>query len=53
MFAVLSGLVQNFTQLLIARFLLGIAEGGIWPAILVLISHWFPRASEHAPTACG
>ena len=28
-FAELSGLVQNFTQLLIARFLLGIAEGGI------------------------
>ncbi|WP_445183517.1 MFS transporter [Pseudonocardia sp. Cha107L01] len=41
-FAVLSGLVQNFTQLLVVRFLLGIAEGGIWPAILVLISHWFP-----------
>jgi MFS family permease len=41
-FAVLSGFVQNFEQLLIVRFILGIAEGGIWPAILVLISHWFP-----------
>jgi MFS family permease len=41
-FAVLSGFVQNFTELLVIRFLLGIAEGGIWPAILVLISHWFP-----------
>jgi len=50
-FAVLSGLVQNFTQLLIVRFLLGVAEGGIWPAILVLISHWFP-ARERA-RACG
>jgi MFS family permease len=46
-FAVVSGLVQNFTQLLIVRFLLGVAEGGIWPAILVLISHWFP-ARERA-----
>ena len=46
-FAILSGLVQNFTQLLIVRFLLGVAEGGIWPAILVLISHWFP-ARERA-----
>jgi MFS family permease len=46
-FAVLTGLVQNFTQLLIVRFLLGVAEGGIWPAILVLISHWFP-ARERA-----
>ncbi|HEY0814898.1 MAG TPA: MFS transporter [Pseudonocardia sp.] len=44
--AVLSGLVQDFTQLLIARFLLGIAEGGIWPAILVLISHWFPSGER-------
>jgi MFS family permease len=42
LFAVLSGLVQNYAQLLVVRFLLGIAEGGIWPAILVLISHWFP-----------
>lgn len=46
-FAVLTGFVQNFTQLLIVRFLLGVAEGGIWPAILVLISHWFP-ARERA-----
>jgi sugar phosphate permease len=45
--AVLSGLVQNFTQLLLVRFALGVAEGGIWPAILVLISHWFP-AQERA-----
>ncbi|WP_285656854.1 MFS transporter [Actinomycetospora sp. NBRC 106375] len=41
-FAVLSGVVQDFGQLLVVRFLLGVAEGGIWPAILVLISHWFP-----------
>ncbi|HLI35880.1 MAG TPA: MFS transporter [Streptosporangiaceae bacterium] len=46
-FAFLSGLVQNFTELLVVRFLLGVAEGGIWPAILVLISHWFP-ARERA-----
>jgi MFS family permease len=35
-FAVLSGLVQNYTQLLLVRFVLGIADGGIWLAILVL-----------------
>ena len=46
-FAFAAGLVQNYTQLLIVRFLLGVAEGGIWPAILVLISHWFP-ARERA-----
>ncbi|HEY1701507.1 MAG TPA: MFS transporter [Trebonia sp.] len=41
-FAVASGLVQNFAELIIVRFFLGLAEGGIWPAVLVLISHWFP-----------
>ncbi|MBO0805244.1 MAG: MFS transporter [Nocardiopsaceae bacterium] len=46
-FAMLNGVVQNFAELLVVRFLLGVAEGGIWPAILVLISHWFP-ARERA-----
>jgi len=46
-FAVLAGFVQTFWQLLLVRFLLGVAEAGIWPAILVLISHWFP-APERA-----
>ncbi len=45
--AIWCGFARNFDQLLIARFLLGVAEGGIWPAILVLISHWFP-VSERA-----
>lgn len=45
--ATLSGFVHSFNQLLVVRFLLGIAEAGIWPAILVLISHWFP-ARERA-----
>jgi sugar phosphate permease len=40
--AVLCGAVNNYTELLLARFFLGVAEGGIWPAMLVLISHWFP-----------
>ena len=48
--AILSGFVQNITQLLIIRFLLGVAEGGVYPAILTIISHWFPneeRSEEH------
>ncbi len=40
--AMACGAVENYTQLLVARFVLGVSEGGIWPAILVLISHWFP-----------
>ena len=41
--SILCGLVQNSTQLLIVRFLIGVAEGGVWPAMLVIISHWFPN----------
>ena len=41
--ASITGLVQNVTQLLIIRFLLGVVEGGVWPATLVLLAHWFPR----------
>jgi sugar phosphate permease len=41
--ATVTGFVQNANQLLILRFLLGVAEGGVWPAILVIISHWFPN----------
>ena len=44
--AVATGFVQNFGELLVLRFLLGVAEAGIWPAILVLISHWFPAAER-------
>lgn len=42
-FAILTGFVQNVTELLLVRFLLGVAEGGVWPATLILLSHWFPR----------
>jgi len=41
--SVLTGLVRNGWQLVGMRFLLGVAEGGVWPAILVSISNWFPE----------
>jgi MFS family permease len=41
--SVATGFVQNATQLLVLRFLLGVAEGGTWPAIMVLITNWFPK----------
>lgn len=41
--ATVTGFVQDQTQLLIIRFLLGVAEGGVYPAILALIGHWFPN----------
>lgn len=40
---VLCGFVQNAWQLLAVRFFIGVAEGGVWPAIFVILSHWFPE----------
>ncbi|CAH2602231.1 MFS transporter [Rhodovastum atsumiense] len=41
--SILCGFVQTSTQLLVVRFLIGVAEGGVWPAMLVILSHWFPN----------
>jgi sugar phosphate permease len=40
--SVLTGFVQNGAQLIGMRFLLGVAEGGIYPALLIVVSKWFP-----------
>jgi len=37
------GLVRSWHQLWVMRLLLGVAEGGMYPATLILISHWFPK----------
>ena len=34
--------VQNTWQLFAVRFLLGVAEGGVYPALLTIIANWFP-----------
>jgi sugar phosphate permease len=39
--ATATGFVQNLGQLLALRFLLGLAEGAVWPAILVMLARWF------------
>lgn len=41
--SILCGFVQTANQLLAVRFLIGVAEGGVWPAVLVILSHWFPN----------
>ncbi|MDQ0199351.1 MFS transporter [Neobacillus ginsengisoli] len=41
--ATLTGFVHSTWQLLTIRFLLGVAEGGVYPAILTIISYWFPE----------
>ena len=44
---ILSGLtmaVQNETQFYILRFLLGVAEAGFVPGVLLYLTYWFPSA---------
>lgn len=37
------GLVNTVEQFKAMRFLLGVAESGVYPATLVLLANWFPR----------
>ncbi len=41
-----TGLVKTGSQFWAMRLLLGVAEGGVWPAVLVLLANWFPRAER-------
>jgi sugar phosphate permease len=41
--SIITGFVNQTWELLALRFALGVAEGGVMPAILVLITHWFPN----------
>jgi MFS family permease len=45
-FAIGCGLAQSFRQFACMRFLLGVAESGVFPATLVLLANWFPRAER-------
>jgi ACS family tartrate transporter-like MFS transporter len=47
--SVICGFVQNATQLYILRFLLGVAEAGFFPGIIVYLTYWF-RQKELATT---
>lgn len=39
--ATLMGFIHNETQFYVVRFLLGLAEAGFFPGIIVYLSHWF------------
>lgn len=41
--SILTGLAQDTMHLLILRFLLGVAEGGMLPVVLTMVSMWFPN----------
>jgi MFS family permease len=44
--AMASGFTHTFGQLILARFLLGVAEGGVQPALMTTIRSWFPFAER-------
>ena len=49
--AMATALAQNLTQLLILRFLLGVVEGGVSPAAMILITKWFPLSERSRANA--
>ncbi len=51
LFAVGCGLVENFRQFEMMRFMLGVAESAVFPATAVLLSQWFPKAERARATS--
>jgi len=47
-----TALVRTPWQFYLARFLLGLAEAGFFPGVIVYFTHWFPRA-ERARALAG
>jgi ACS family tartrate transporter-like MFS transporter len=45
-------LVKTPTQFYLTRFLIGLAEAGFFPGVIVYFTHWFPRA-ERARALAG
>src|SRR5215472_1933037 len=44
--AALTGLVQSVRQLYIARFLLGLAEAGYFPGMVLYLTYWLPQREQ-------
>jgi len=44
--AALTGILREFWLLAIDRFLLGVAESIIFPALLLILTRWFTRADR-------
>jgi MFS transporter, ACS family, tartrate transporter len=44
--ATLTGFVQSANQLYIARFMLGLAEAGYWPGIVLYLGYWFRQREK-------
>jgi MFS family permease len=49
--AVACGMSRTFRQFEIARFLLGVSESGVFPAMVTLLANWFPSAERSRSNA--
>src|SRR5712692_10708214 len=52
LFTVLVGFVKTPLQFYTARFLLGLAEAGFFPGVIIYMTHWFP-ARDRARAMSG
>ncbi|ERI09408.1 MFS transporter [Aneurinibacillus aneurinilyticus] len=50
-FSSIQGMVNSVGMLVFVRFLLGLVEGGIYPAMGVLIANWFPKNERGRATS--
>jgi sugar phosphate permease len=44
--AALTGIVSNIASLIVIRFVLGVVEAAVMPAMLILISNWFTKSER-------
>ncbi len=51
MVTVATGFVTTANQLIVARFLLGVAEAGFFPGVILYLTYWFPPALRARITA--
>jgi sugar phosphate permease len=51
-FSILCGMSRTWRELWAMRFFLGLAQSGMYPATLILLSHWFPRTERARANAC-
>jgi sugar phosphate permease len=50
-FAGLTGIIRNFTLLVVDRLLLGVAESIILPTMIILLTNWFTKAERSRANA--
>ena len=51
--AVAIGFAPNAATLLVLRFLLGVAEAGLFPGVIFYLSRWFPHDHLPASSRCS